>query len=252
MRRIDVILLCAFVLLFVDNNGVTRVGGRKDYVRSLAMLRELKNLRHGILPGTRNNENNATLVASEPESRLPKPPRFPLSSLTDSPRTPARRFGSADESRSSFGGLYSADRTKYLRNICSRFQGTRWCGRGNIARDDTELGAYEELDGCCRAHDHCEDYIRPRSKKYGLYNGYICRRCVRDRRAVGGERVRVFCTHFHFLQLIVRVRGAILRLLGTDQRPVRVHRWEGVLQKVHAVLAHLLRRGGMREGVSIR
>jgi len=83
------------------------------------------------------------------------------------------------------------------RSVCSRFQGTRWCGRGNIARDDTELGAYEELDGCCRAHDHCRDYIRPRSEKYGLYNKYICRRCVRNVRAINrrADSLSFFAAH---------------------------------------------------------
>ncbi|XP_071564919.1 phospholipase A2-like [Temnothorax nylanderi] len=53
--------------------------------------------------------------------------------------------------------------------------GTLWCGRGNIARDDSELGMYSEMDKCCRAHDRCEDYIRPKTTKYGLYNANICR-----------------------------------------------------------------------------
>ncbi|KAL6424615.1 hypothetical protein ACFW04_009954 [Cataglyphis niger] len=53
--------------------------------------------------------------------------------------------------------------------------GTLWCGWGNIARDDSELGVYNELDTCCRTHDHCEDYINPKVTKYGLYNKYICR-----------------------------------------------------------------------------
>lgn len=56
------------------------------------------------------------------------------------------------------------------------FIGTLWCGRGNIARDDSELGVYSELDTCCRTHDRCEDYINPKATKYGLYNKYICRR----------------------------------------------------------------------------
>jgi hypothetical protein len=55
MRRINIIVLCAFVL-FANNNGVTEVRGKKDYVRSFAMLKELKNLRQGILPGTRIRE----------------------------------------------------------------------------------------------------------------------------------------------------------------------------------------------------
>ncbi|EZA62662.1 hypothetical protein DMN91_007504 [Ooceraea biroi] len=100
--EINLIMLCVFVLFVNDNSAVE--GSRKNnYIRSFIMLKEVKNLRHGILPGT------------------------------------------------------------------------RWCGRGNIARNNSELGTYNELDACCRAHDSCEDYIRPKSEKYGLYNKYICR-----------------------------------------------------------------------------
>lgn len=56
--------------------------------------------------------------------------------------------------------------------------GTRWCGRGNIAYNDTEYGVYRGLDKCCMAHDLCDDYIRPKSERYGLYNKYICRRYI--------------------------------------------------------------------------
>lgn len=104
IRAINLIAFCAFVLLFIDNNSGTVKGHSvKDYFKVYQGLSQLKNLRHGILPGT------------------------------------------------------------------------LWCGRGNIARDDSELGVYSELDACCRAHDRCEDYIKPRATKYGLHNKYICR-----------------------------------------------------------------------------
>jgi len=60
--------------------------------------------------------------------------------------------------------------------LCSQSLGTLWCGRGNIARKDSDLGMYTEMDDCCRTHDSCEDYIRSKSTRYGLYNKYICRR----------------------------------------------------------------------------
>ncbi|KAL0115142.1 hypothetical protein PUN28_010617 [Cardiocondyla obscurior] len=53
--------------------------------------------------------------------------------------------------------------------------GTLWCGHGNIAREKYQLGKYEELDKCCRAHDYCEEYIRPKSTRYGLNNKSNCR-----------------------------------------------------------------------------
>uniref|UniRef100_A0A348G5X1 phospholipase A2 n=1 Tax=Odontomachus monticola TaxID=613454 RepID=A0A348G5X1_ODOMO len=54
--------------------------------------------------------------------------------------------------------------------------GTLWCGPGHIASNYSELGVNWKLDTCCRAHDFCNDYIRPRSSKYGLYNSAkLCR-----------------------------------------------------------------------------
>jgi len=69
MRRVNVVALCALVLL-VNNNGVTESLGKKDYVRSFAVLRELKNLRHGILPGMRTRRN--AMLASQAELKFSK------------------------------------------------------------------------------------------------------------------------------------------------------------------------------------
>ncbi|XP_014481835.1 PREDICTED: group 3 secretory phospholipase A2-like [Dinoponera quadriceps] len=63
--------------------------------------------------------------------------------------------------------------------------GTLWCGPGHIAGNYSDLGRNRELDVCCREHDFCNDYIRPRSTKYGLYNSArFCRSslCECDRR----------------------------------------------------------------------
>lgn len=53
MRGISVISLIAFCVLalFVNNNGLTEGHSLKDYLRGLSTLKELPNLRHGILPG---------------------------------------------------------------------------------------------------------------------------------------------------------------------------------------------------------
>lgn len=59
--------------------------------------------------------------------------------------------------------------------FCSQSLGTLWCGLGDIARKNSDLGMYTEMDECCRTHDSCEDYIEPKSARYGLYNEYICR-----------------------------------------------------------------------------
>lgn len=49
------------------------------------------------------------------------------------------------------------------------FPGTKWCGPGNTAEHDNDLGHFEETDKCCRAHDHC-DGIEAGGSKYGLVN----------------------------------------------------------------------------------
>lgn len=50
IRAINLIAFCTFVF-FVDNNGVTEGHSMKDYFKALRGLSQLKNLRHGILPG---------------------------------------------------------------------------------------------------------------------------------------------------------------------------------------------------------
>lgn len=49
IRAINSIAFCALVL-FV-NNGVTKGHSAKDYFKVLRGLSQVKNLRHGILPG---------------------------------------------------------------------------------------------------------------------------------------------------------------------------------------------------------
>ncbi|XP_043287655.1 phospholipase A2-like [Venturia canescens] len=46
------------------------------------------------------------------------------------------------------------------------FPGTKWCGDGNIADSETDLGKLRALDACCRAHDNCPEAIGA-GKSYG-------------------------------------------------------------------------------------
>ncbi|KAK2714551.1 hypothetical protein QYM36_008942 [Artemia franciscana] len=48
--------------------------------------------------------------------------------------------------------------------------GTKWCGRGDVAKSYEELGPEADIDRCCRAHDHCPIKIKPFKRKYGLTN----------------------------------------------------------------------------------
>lgn len=47
--------------------------------------------------------------------------------------------------------------------------GTKWCGPGNTASNYNDLGHQEEVDMCCRDHDHC-DNIPGGETKYNLTN----------------------------------------------------------------------------------
>ncbi|XP_044587668.1 phospholipase A2-like [Cotesia glomerata] len=37
--------------------------------------------------------------------------------------------------------------------------GTKWCGNGNIAEDQSDLGVFSATDKCCRKHDNCDNSI---------------------------------------------------------------------------------------------
>nr|P0C8L9.1 RecName: Full=Phospholipase A2; Short=HgPLA2; AltName: Full=Group III heterodimeric phospholipase A2; AltName: Full=Phosphatidylcholine 2-acylhydrolase; Contains: RecName: Full=Phospholipase A2 large subunit; Contains: RecName: Full=Phospholipase A2 small subunit; Flags: Precursor [Hadrurus gertschi] len=47
--------------------------------------------------------------------------------------------------------------------------GTKWCGAGNEAANYSDLGYFNNVDRCCREHDHC-DNIPAGETKYGLKN----------------------------------------------------------------------------------
>jgi len=50
--------------------------------------------------------------------------------------------------------------------------GTLWCGAGNNAEDDSQLGEYADVDACCREHDHCPYSVAGFSTKDHYYNSY--------------------------------------------------------------------------------
>jgi hypothetical protein len=49
--------------------------------------------------------------------------------------------------------------------------GTKWCGRGDIADSEDDLGMFSQTDACCREHDTCPDTILANSSRHGFRNG---------------------------------------------------------------------------------
>ncbi|XP_063979721.1 phospholipase A2-like [Diachasmimorpha longicaudata] len=50
------------------------------------------------------------------------------------------------------------------------YPGTKWCGQGNKAKNDSDLGRYKRTDSCCRDHDRCPDKIKGGTSKHGIQN----------------------------------------------------------------------------------
>lgn len=48
--------------------------------------------------------------------------------------------------------------------------GTKWCGPHRTAGSYKELGGLENVDRCCRRHDHCCRSIPPFSERYNFWN----------------------------------------------------------------------------------
>ncbi|KAJ6644289.1 Phospholipase A2 [Pseudolycoriella hygida] len=48
--------------------------------------------------------------------------------------------------------------------------GTLWCGDGNTAQSDQDLGLFSETDHCCRQHDFCPTYIEAGQSFMNLEN----------------------------------------------------------------------------------
>jgi len=54
--------------------------------------------------------------------------------------------------------------------------GTKWCGAGDIASDQGDLGKLNTTDDCCREHDNCKENIKAGGTKLNLKNnGFFTR-----------------------------------------------------------------------------
>lgn len=50
------------------------------------------------------------------------------------------------------------------------YPGTKWCGPGNIAKSEDDLGSFEAEDRCCRDHDRCPQALASGECKLGICN----------------------------------------------------------------------------------
>lgn len=50
------------------------------------------------------------------------------------------------------------------------YPGTLWCGGGNQARSEREVGLFRNTDICCKAHDKCPSFIEAGEEFKGLKN----------------------------------------------------------------------------------
>lgn len=68
------------------------------------------------------------------------------------------------------------------RDVQIIYPGTKWCGTGDRADNDNDLGRFDDVDKCCREHDHCPEYIPDGEKRGGLRNdrGYTLLSCTCD------------------------------------------------------------------------
>lgn len=66
--------------------------------------------------------------------------------------------------------FFSGPADSFKHHIKAIYPGTRWCGDGDKAKSDDDLGTFEDTDKCCRAHDKCFEFIPAGETKFGLHN----------------------------------------------------------------------------------
>ncbi|XP_011687552.1 PREDICTED: phospholipase A2-like [Wasmannia auropunctata] len=80
------------------------------------------------------------------------------------------------------GGSYSTVLDKYEKEVHAVFPGTVWCGDGNKAKTEDDLGFLKQTDACCREHDNCAHNILAGEPEGNLLNNGIFTKsaCVCD------------------------------------------------------------------------
>ncbi|XP_015184277.1 PREDICTED: uncharacterized protein LOC107070516 [Polistes dominula] len=89
-----------------------------------------------------------------------------ISKIPDKLKDPIKGFEINNKTNLGYG--------QFLNSISDRFRaiypGTVWCGDGDIAKNDEDLGFFASTDACCRDHDKCSSNINAGETKYGLKN----------------------------------------------------------------------------------
>jgi len=77
-----------------------------------------------------------------------------------------RRGGRASGGKFAKHQLTNPKRQEYI------VSGTKWCGAGNSSVDYDDLGPRDQVDRCCRKHDHCPyNFMKGETKDHHTNNG---------------------------------------------------------------------------------
>ncbi|KAG7199459.1 hypothetical protein KM043_014085 [Ampulex compressa] len=97
----------------------------------------------------------------------------------------------------------------FKERIRAIFPGTYWCGDGDIAENENDLGLFYKTDACCRAHDSCQGGIPAGEERDGLINNGIFTRspcecdrafynCLKEARSIVASKIGI--TYFNVLR----------------------------------------------------
>lgn len=64
-------------------------------------------------------------------------------------------------------GLFGSS---FQNRVKAIYPGTVWCGTGDSAKGQKDIGLFYVTDSCCKAHDTCPKFIPAKSELFGLKN----------------------------------------------------------------------------------
>ncbi|XP_024868541.1 phospholipase A2-like [Temnothorax curvispinosus] len=126
-------------------------------------------------------ENNSTQpdIKCDDENITPGSDKTRMSSLEKmlkgllSPINIADKILGKDDSESKDTGSFGKILDKFSKYVHFIYPGTLWCGSGDIAREERDLGVFKRTDACCRAHDNCKNDILANKTEVNLKNNGI-------------------------------------------------------------------------------